>query len=227
MEAIILAGGLGTRLRSRLNDRPKAMALIESRPFLEILFDRLIRSKCDRIILSVGHLRDIIMRHFGSSYRGVPIEYVIEEAPLGTGGAIRLCLPHAFGLDVVVLNGDTFLDTDYQAIFAAHLAEMAVLTMAVTPVPDVSRYGGVILNEGRIAAFSEKGSQGPGWINSGVYVLRRDFPWPDHLQPRFSFEQEVLQPYRLEIQPFLCEGFFLDIGIPEDLDRAQVELKGR
>jgi|KBSMisStaDraftv2_1062788.scaffolds.fasta_scaffold01788_7 D-glycero-alpha-D-manno-heptose 1-phosphate guanylyltransferase len=227
MEAIILTGGLGTRLRSRLKDRPKAMALVGGRPFLELLFDRLIQGECDRIILSVGYLRDVIIRHFGSSYRDVPIDYVIEEAPLGTGGAIRLCLPHARGSDVVVMNGDTFLDINYRTMFAAHQVGKAVMTMAVAKVLDVGRYGGVLLNGDRIAAFTEKGNQGAGWINAGVYVLRRDFPWPASLGPRFSFEQEILHQSTFAIQSFLCHGFFLDIGIPEDLDRAQTELKGK
>jgi D-glycero-alpha-D-manno-heptose 1-phosphate guanylyltransferase len=226
MEAIILAGGLGTRLSSRLPDLPKSMAPVAGRPFLEFLLDTLISAGCGRVILSVGHLRHVILSAFQKSYRGVPLDYVIEETPLGTGGAIQMALRQAREPAVLVLNGDTYLDADFAAMHALHLSAGRPMTMAVAQVKDVARYGGVVIESGHVMGFIEKGRQGPGWINAGTYVLSQNFPWPEGLPSRFSFETDVLTPFLERLRPtaFLCDGFFLDIGIPEDLDRAQVEL---
>lgn len=229
MEAVVLAGGLGTRLSSRLHDCPKAMAPVAGRPFLEFLLDHLINSGCQRVLLSVGYLRQVIERAFGGSYRGVPIHYVIEEQPLGTGGAIRLALEHARESAVLVTNGDTFADVDPSEVLAAHAAGKSPLTMAVTHVEDMGRYGGVIVKGGSVAGFIEKGQRGPGWINAGTYVVDRDLAWPKELQSRFSFETDFLTPYVTQVRPtaYSFSGYFLDIGIPEDLDRAQLELAKR
>jgi D-glycero-alpha-D-manno-heptose 1-phosphate guanylyltransferase len=226
MEAIILAGGLGTRLKSKLTDTPKSMAPIGSRTFLAILLDELIDQGCDRVILSVGHLRHVIIDAFGNQCRNVALDYVIEESALGTGGAIRLALQHAQEPSVLVLNGDTYLKVDFAAMLAFHLSAGAAITMAVTPVDDVGRYGGVRIENEKVSSFTEKGRQGPGWINGGTYAMKRDFPWPAMLPPSFSFESEVLGPCLQKLRPaaFRCKGYFLDIGIPEDLDRAQNEL---
>lgn len=226
MEAIILAGGLGTRLSSRLSGVPKAMAPIAGQPFLQILLDRLVRAGSRRIILSVGYLRDVIFQAFGESYQGVPIHYVVEEKPLGTGGAIELALHHTTETSVLVLNGDTYLDIDFRALLARHMQSDRPLTMAVTEVSDRARYGGVIVAEERIAGFVEKGRSGPGWISAGVYAIQSAFPWPENLPAQFSFEIDVLARLLNELRPaaFLCRGKFLDIGTPEDLDRAQSEL---
>ncbi len=226
MEAVVLAGGFGTRLSSRLGQCPKVMAPIAGRPFLEFLLDRLIDSGCQRVLLSVGHLRNMIEEAFGGDYRGVPIHYVIETTPLGTGGAIRLALESASEPSVLITNGDTYLDVDLRAILAAHRSGGRPLTMAITHVPDIGRYGGVVVENGLVTGFIEKGQRGPGWINAGAYVLDREFPWPKDLTSRFSFEAEILTPCIADLRPtaFSFTGFFLDIGIPEDLDRAQVEL---
>lgn len=227
MEAIILAGGLGTRLGSRLADLPKAMAPVAGRPFLALLLDRLIAAGCERAILAVGYRRDAITGYFQQSYRGLPLIYAIEEQPLGTGGAIRLSLEQATDSSALVLNGDTFLDFDPQEICAHHRSAKRSMTMAVTQVADTSRYGGVLLQDGLVTGFTEKGQQGPGWINAGVYVLDRTFAWPHDLPAQFSFEKDVLGPLIETVQPaaFQCRGYFLDIGVPEDLDRAQIELR--
>jgi D-glycero-alpha-D-manno-heptose 1-phosphate guanylyltransferase len=226
MEAIVLAGGLGTRLASRLDGIPKPMASIAGRPFLEILLRQLVLAGCDRVILSVGHRYRIIEDHFGSSFQSMQIEYAIEDAPLGTGGAIRMALGRSSEENVLVLNGDTFLKADYWAMLKFHNLEHASITIAVTPQPDVSRYGGVVVEGERITAFEEKGRSGPGLINAGVYVMRRDFQWPLSLPASFSFERDLLVPelHRLGPLAFQVKGYFLDIGIPEDLDRAQIEL---
>ena len=229
MEAIILAGGLGTRLGSRLTDLPKAMAPVAGRPFLALLLDRLMAAGCTRVILSVGYRRDTIVNHFHESYRGMPLIYSIEEQPLGTGGAIRLSLERVTEASALVLNGDTFLDLDLHEICAYHHSARRSMTMAVTQVADTSRYGGVLLQDNLITGFTEKGKQGTGWINAGVYVLERSFPWPSDLPAQFSFERDVLETHLAALRPaaFPCRGYFLDIGIPEDLGRAQIELGER
>lgn len=232
MEAIILAGGLGTRLASRLNGIPKPMAPVAGRPFLEILLDRLRKAGCRRAILSVGHLSEVIQEHFGEEFRGLPLRYVVEEIPLGTGGAIRAALAAAEDPQVAVLNGDTFVELDYRAMVLAHVQSGAQVTMAVSHQPDVARYGEVVLTLDpgigleRVTGFREKGRSGPGWINAGVYVVGREFPWPQGLGERFSFETEVLMPCagQMLVAAFPAGAGFIDIGVPEDLDRAQIEL---
>lgn len=227
MEAIILAGGLGTRLRSRLSGVPKPMADIAGRPFLAILLDRLADSGMSRVLLSVGYLSDAIVNYCGTSWRDMEIAYVTEETPLGTGGAIRRALTHAQSDSVLILNGDTWLELDYRAMMDFHNRNHATITLALTWVGDRARYGGVNVDHGRVTGFLEKGAEGPGWINGGVYAIRRDFPWPDNLQPKFSFETDVLFAHlpQLPHATFETTGYFLDIGAPEDLDRAQTELR--
>lgn len=226
MEAIVLAGGLGTRLASRLINLPKPMAPVAGRPFLEILLARLQLQGCRRALLSVGHLHQTIQNHFGSTYQSMEISYAVEDRPLGTGGAIRAAMAMASEDSVLVLNGDTFLDCDAAALLAEHRRSGAQVTMAVVCQPDISRFGGVVLQENRVIGFQEKGCSGPGWINAGVYALRRDLRWPLHLPERFSWETDVLAAElpRLAPHAFSVEGFFLDIGVPEDLDRAQTLL---
>jgi D-glycero-alpha-D-manno-heptose 1-phosphate guanylyltransferase len=229
MEAIILAGGFGTRLNSRLVNLPKAMAPVAGRPFLEILMDQLIASGCSRIILSVGHLRQVILHAFREEYRGVPIDYAIEEEPLGTGGAIRFALGQAKEPSALVVNGDTYLSADYDAMLSLHREKARPMTMAVAYVQDIARYGGAIVEDGRVVSFLEKGKKGPGWINAGSYILSREFPWPEGLGARFSFETDVIAPYLSDLRPaaYRCTNNFLDIGIPEDLDRAQIEFRNQ
>lgn len=226
MEAIILAGGLGTRLASKLDGIPKAMAPIAGRPFLEILLRKLKRAGCSRVLLSVGHLRETIKNHFGASFHGLPLDYVIEEEPLGTGGAIRKALQAAHEEFVLVMNGDTFLEADYAALLRFHAAAHPSLTMAITHQPNIARYGGVVVENGRIVGYEEKGRSGPGWINAGVYVLRTEIQWPQNLPEKFSFEVDFLVPQTPLLTPaaYEVDGFFLDIGVPEDLERAQLEL---
>jgi D-glycero-alpha-D-manno-heptose 1-phosphate guanylyltransferase len=226
MEAIVLAGGFGTRLAARLHNTPKPMASIAGRPFLEILLGALARNGCTRVLLSVGHLHQVIQDHFGASFQSMRLDYVIERVPLGTGGAIRAALEEAREPSVLVLNGDTFLEADLAALLAAHEAAEAAFTMAIAHQPDIARYGGVLVEGDRIVGFEEKGRRGPGWINAGVYAIVRELAWPLALGDKFSFERDFLMPELARLAPlaFPVNGFFLDIGVPEDLDRAQTEL---
>ena len=226
MEAIVLAGGLGTRLASRLDGMPKPMAPVAGRPFLEILLAQLRRAGCTRALLSVGHLHTVIQDRFGASFRGMSLEYVKENAPLGTGGAIRLALAQAKEDSVLVLNGDTFLGADFADMMQFHLVERSEVTIAVVHHPDIARYGGVAIEGKHIVGFQEKGRSGPGWISAGAYVLNRNLEWPPSLQERFSIEKDFFAPEigRLAPAAYEVNGYFLDIGLPEDLDRAQTEL---
>jgi D-glycero-alpha-D-manno-heptose 1-phosphate guanylyltransferase len=226
MEAIVLAGGLGTRLASRLHGLPKPMAPVAGRPFLEILLTQLRRSGCTRVMISVGHQHTAIQDHFGASFHGMALDYVIESAPLGTGGAIRLALAEAREESVLVLNGDTFLDADYAAMLRFHESEGATVTLAVVLRDDVSRYGSVTIEDQHIVSFEEKGSSVPGFISAGTYVLARNLAWSPGLAEKFSIERDFFVPEVARLRPaaYKVDGFFLDIGIPEDLDRAQTEL---
>jgi D-glycero-alpha-D-manno-heptose 1-phosphate guanylyltransferase len=228
MEAIILAGGMGTRLASRLNGVPKPMAPVAGRPFLEILLRQIQRAGCTRALLSVGYLHSVIESHFGNSFLGLRLDYIVEDVPLGTGGAIRRALPLASEMSVLVLNGDTFLQADYAAMMRFHLAQAAGITIAVTHQADVARYGGVTIKDGHIVSFQEKGQRTAGFINAGAYVLDTNLQWPQSLAEKFSFETDFLVPETNRLAPAAYEvnGFFLDIGVPEDLDRAQTELAG-
>ena len=228
MEAIVLAGGLGTRLAARLNGIPKPMAAVGGRPFLEILLGQLQRAGCTRAVLAVGHLHEAIQGHFGASFHGMRVDYAVEDYPLGTGGAIRNALTLAEDESVVVLNGDTFLDADYADMLRFHAAHAGQITIAITRHAEIARYGGVRLRGERITGFEEKGRTGEGWINAGSYVLAKRLEWPASLPERFSFERDFLMPEITRLSPaaYRVEGFFLDIGVPQDLDRAQTELAG-
>ncbi len=223
MKAIILAGGLGTRLSSVVSDLPKPMAPIGGRPFLAILLDELIAAGFTATTLAVGHRHEAIRDYFGNDYRSLRLGYSVETAPLGTGGAIRLALEKIAVPQVFVINGDTYLGLDYKAMLAAHLKKNSTLTMAVRKVPDVSRYGALDVDQNHIRGFFEKGHSGPGVINGGVYLLSRDLFEGYTLPHVFSFETDLLMPYVKEISPlaFTAVSTFIDIGVPEDYARAQ------
>jgi D-glycero-alpha-D-manno-heptose 1-phosphate guanylyltransferase len=223
MEAIVLAGGLGTRLRGVVDDVPKPMARVHGRPFLELVLDSLVSAGFHTAILAVGYRHASIRAHFEDAYRGLALLYSTEDEPLGTGGAIRLACALLTGREVFVLNGDTYLELDYRAMLDAHLRAAAQLSLAVCQVPDAARYGAVEVQEGIVRGFREKGIAGRGWINGGVYVLgpelRQRFPRGGP----FSFEQGLLVPETQSIRPlaFPTTGLFIDIGMPEDYARAQ------
>lgn len=223
MQAIVLAGGLGTRLRSVVPDLPKPMAEVAGRPFLAWILDRLVDAGFDLAILAVGYRFEAIRGHFGDVYRGLALRYSVEGTPLGTGGAIRLAGSQLERFPAFVLNGDTFLDLDYRAMLAAHEALHAPMSVAVCQAPDVSRYGALRLAHGRIEDFLEKGPVGPGYINAGTYLLSIDILDMIPADGPYSFEQQLLVPRVRDIRPaaFITEGLFIDIGVPEDYARAQ------
>ncbi|HHM06046.1 MAG TPA: D-glycero-D-manno-heptose 1-phosphate guanosyltransferase [Gammaproteobacteria bacterium] len=228
MEAIILAGGLGTRLRSVVPDLPKPMAPVGGRPFLAWLLDTLVEAGFGRAVLAVSYRHEVIQGCFGERYRSLSLAYSVEPEPRGTGGAIRLALGRIATPQVFVVNGDTWLDMDYAAMAAAHLAADARLSMAVAKVPDVARYGALALAGGRVRGFLEKGRAGPGAINGGVYLMATSLFDGFVLPEAFSFEADFLMPHVSDLQPLAvtAPGAFIDIGIPADYARAQALLAG-
>ena len=229
MEAIILAGGFGTRLSQVVQNLPKAMAPIRGRPFLELLLQRLESSGFERIILSVGYLHQLIQQHFGSRFGSMELEYVIEQSPLGTGGAVRLALMHAVASQVFVLNGDTMVSLDYRAMYEGYSTAKARLAIAVCEMDDTSRYGRVLVDGDIVSGFLEKQPcSGPGLINAGVYVLDRYLFNQQATGEVFSFERDYLTPMVASLRPyaFRTQRGFIDIGVPEDYVRAQSELAG-
>lgn len=223
MQAIILAGGFGKRLRSVIQNVPKPMAPIHDKPFLAYLIDYLIKQGIQEVVLSVHYLREQIQDYFKNDYQGVKIDYAIETEPLGTGGAIQ----HAFTLiknsdPVFILNGDTFLKLNYQTMFAQHKQQASALTIALREIKDCSRYGSVSLKDNQIIAFKEKGDNASGWINAGVYLTNKKIFESYHLPAQFSFETDFLFPHIKQLKPhaFYVNDFFIDIGVPEDYQKA-------
>lgn len=223
MEAIILAGGLGTRLKSVVAELPKAMAPIGDRPFLELLLDALADAGFGSVILAVGYRYEAIRAHFGKRYRALRLDYSVETTPLGTGGAIRLALGRATSAPIFVLNGDTYVQLDFHAMRASHLAADTGLTVAVQPVADTGRYGALEVEHGRIRGFAEKGRRGSGLINAGAYLLDPALLTHCGLPAAFSFESDFLVPAVKTLRPlaYLTNGLFIDIGTPDDYARAQ------
>ena len=228
-EAIVLAGGFGTRLRGIVDDVPKPLAPVAGRPFLAWVLDRLAAGGMRRCILATGYLSDVIEQRIGARWQGMEIAYSVEPEPLGTGGAIRLAATRLQGDAAHVLNGDTWLEYDPVALEDTARAAGASMTIALARVDDVARYGAVDIDNGRVTGFREKGESGPGWINAGCYFLGADALAALPARDAFSFEQDVLQP-RVQaraVAAFTATAGFIDIGVPEDYARAQLQFAGR
>lgn len=228
-EAVILAGGLGTRLQPVVKDLPKAMAPVNGRPFLEYLLDYLRSSGIARVVLSVGYRSEMIEKHFGSEHNGIEISYAVEKQPLGTGGGLRLALNQCTADHVLALNGDTLFQVDLKGFEKKYTESNAAAGIALRNVQDVSRYGAVKIDKNhRITHFGEKSSEPvPGLINAGIYLLNRAFFLAHTPEGAFSVEKdffERLYPQGL-IAGFVFDAWFIDIGIPEDYLRAQYEFK--
>lgn len=227
MEAIILAGGFGTRLRQVVPDMPKPMAPVAGRPFLEIVLADLARKGFRRVVLSLGFMAEKIQSYFGEGYAGMELGYVVEEVPLGTGGGVRLAMAACKQNHVFVFNGDTYLDLEVMAV-ERHWKSHRRPLMVGREVLDTSRYGRLTMNAGQVTGFSEKGIAGPGLINAGCYIFNQGQLDEFALNTAFSLEADYLSKLVMEtpLDLFLTSGHFIDIGIPEDYARAQTELAG-
>ena len=222
-EAIVLVGGLGTRLRGVVSDLPKPLAPIAGRPFLAWVLDELAAGDIRHVILATGHLSGKIERAIGSSWSGLTIDYSVETEPLGTGGAIRQACRLLRGESAHVLNGDTFLRYSPRALQDLAARMGADIGMALAAVPDVGRYGAVDRRDGHVLAFLEKGGTGPGLINAGCYYLTASAIASLPARKHYSFETEVLAPAAAagQVCGFSVTSGFIDIGVPEDYARAQ------
>jgi NDP-sugar pyrophosphorylase family protein len=221
---LVLAGGLGTRLRSAVADRPKVLAEIRGRPFLAYLLDRLSQGGIRRVILCTGYRGEQVEAAFGSRFGALELVYSREPEALGTGGALR----HAASLlepgPALVLNGDSFCEVDYQGLAAWHRERGACGSLALTRVEDPRRYGSVETDaDGRVTRFVEKHqAAGPGWINAGVYVLGRELLESIPEGRAISLEREVFPAWiGRGLHACRCGGRFLDIGTPESYAEAE------
>lgn len=228
-EAIVLAGGFGTRLQPVVKDVPKSMALVNGRPFLEYLFDYLVAGGIGTVVLSVGYKSVAIQEHFGNSYRSLKIRYAFEQEPLGTGGGIRNAFGLVEGPEAFVLNGDSLFRISLSEMQAFHTTGEGLLTLALRYLADTGRYGSVEIDFlHRVKGFTEKKEDaGPGYINGGIYILNKEFITGELFPERFSIEKDCFEKYCREytMLGFAGEGYFLDIGIPEDYSKAQDEFK--
>jgi len=226
MEAVVLAGGFGNRLKSVVQDVPKPMANIQKQPFLEYLLKYLISQDIDRVILSVGYKHEIIQNYFGNQYQKLNIQYVIEDSPLGTGGAIRKSLQYVTGQEVFILNGDSFFAINYAQFYKTYSSLNTSLALSLKAMENFDRYGIVNFENNRVTGFEEKTFRESGYINGGVYIIKKDLLNSFSDNSMFSFETDFLQKEleHIKIGIFLSNDYFIDIGIPEDYTKAQREL---
>ena len=222
-EAIILAGGKGTRLKSVYSEGPKPMVPINDTPFLTILMDYLVTSGVTRIILATGYMHEKISSYYGDDFKGCSLVYSIEKEPLGTGGGIAQAMDKVSVSEVLVLNGDSFFGVDLPQFYEDFKQKETSVQLALKRLPDIARYGTVALGErGVIVSFNEKGGTGEGLINGGVYALRRQEVSAVLPKGAFSFEYDFLAKNQQGIvkrgQEF--NATFIDIGTPESLEKA-------
>ncbi len=218
MKAIILAGGAGTRLGGIVRDVPKPMAPVAGKPFLEYLVLQLVRQGFSNVIISIGYMGDVIKSYFGNGDRwDAQIAYSEEDEPLGTGGALREAIKTTEGEQFIVMNGDSFLDVDFNELIACHRSSQAMISMALAYVDDITRYGLVeVEGGGKVVGFCEKGAGGRGIINGGVYACRREIV--DSIPAgKVSLENDVF-PALINngLYGFELNGCFVDIGVPGD-----------
>ena len=237
--AVILAGGLGTRLRSAYAAGPKSMAPVAGKPFLDYLLRWLSSEGVEEVILCVGYKRSHIQKHVGAGRKwGLRVKYSIEKELLGTGGALRQAIRLISGKRIVVVNGDTFLDISLSHLVQFHESRKARATVTAVEVLDNRRYGSLRLDvQGRITAFLEKAKGDEDkksgttkkLINGGVYVFERELLKSIHSRVPVSLEKEVFPSLinRKNVFGYATEAYFLDIGLPEDLKRAGRELPAR
>ena len=224
MEAIILAGGFGKRLSHIVPDLPKPMAPINGRPFLEYVLDYLCRNDVNKVVLAVGYKAEIIKKHFGNKYKKIDISYSTEDVALGTGGAIKKALGDCKEENIFVINGDTYFDVDLGKMLDFHINAGSNISIAITRMNKFERFGSVIVEDNIIKKFEEKKPKVEGKVNGGIYIINRKIM--SKMQNNvFSFENDILESGLYNLYAFESEGYFIDIGIPEDYTKAQIEFK--
>lgn len=229
MQAIILAGGLGTRLRSVVSDRPKPMALVEGKPFLEYVIYGLKKSGIDEIIFAVGYKGGMVEEYFGNGSRfGIKAGYAYEEELLGTAGAIKNAGKYITDDQFFVLNGDTFYQMNFKDLKKVQEEKGLDMALVLRSVPDISRYGAARLTDGMLTAFNEKcGNTGTGTINGGVYLMKKEL-LSEIPEGKVSLENECIPKWMQEkrrLGGIVNGGYFIDIGVPDDYFRFQDDVR--
>ncbi len=226
-QAIILAGGLGTRLRSVVSELPKCMAPVAGKPFLHYVLAHLQQQGVTDFIFSVGYKSEAIIEYLNTQYSMFNVQYSIEEYPLGTGGAIKLAAVKATEKNLLIVNGDTLFSVNVDKLSSLHEQHNADCTLSLKPMKEFNRYGVVELNNDlSIASFKEKQFYESGLINGGVYALQLASFLNEDLPEVFSFEKDYLEKLynKRKMYGAVQDEYFIDIGIPEDYERAQKEL---
>lgn len=220
MQAVLLAGGLGTRLQSVVNDRPKPMALIQEKPFMEYVIHELGKHGITDIIFAVGYKGSMVEEYFGDGSKlNIKVSYAYEEELLGTAGAIKNAGKLVSEDRFFVLNADTFYQIDYSRIMKLQSEKNLDMALVLRKVPDVSRYGEALLENQMLTAFNEKTTQTrPGTINGGIYLMKRELldEIPDG---KVSLENEMIPKWLKEekrLGGMVNDGYFIDIGVPDD-----------
>ena len=223
--AAILVGGKGTRLRSVVSDKPKVLAEIDGRPFLAYLLDQLESNNVSEVVFCSGYMAETIEACFGEKYKSIAIKYSKEETPLDTGGALRLALPMFSSETILVMNGDSYVDTDLTVFVDSFSPKSQIAKMLLVHVGDVSRFGSVTIdNDSVIISFEEKGlHSGSGWINAGIYLFRKRMISEIPQDCFFSLERNFFPKLIGKgLLGFCTEGDFIDIGTPDSYNNAAI-----
>jgi len=223
MDAIVLAGGMGIRLREVVSDVPKPMAPIKGKPFLEYLLDWLSSySSIGKFVLAVGYKSEIIVNYFGQSFNQTPLVYVNEHEPLGTGGAILNALKACDSDNVLIINGDTYFPIDMEHFEEFHRDNKKPVSIALKEMKDFDRYGTVEVRQNIVVKFNEKAYCKEGLINGGIYIVNKDWLQQEKYPSQFSFEKDVLEKNVTKglLAGKIFDDVFVDIGIPEDYNKA-------
>lgn len=226
-EAIILAGGLGTRLKGVISEIPKPMAPISKTPFLQYLFEYLLKYGINNVTLAVGFKSEVIENYFGDQYKTLKITYAFEKEPLGTGGGIANAIEHIKESACFLINGDTYFDVNLNNLFEVHHNNNSDLTLSLKEMINFDRYGTVETNyKNKIINFLEKQPLKKGYINGGVYIITKGLFLNFKKGEKFSFEKDIMETRLNETQVFAykTDSYFIDIGIPEDYKKATTEL---
>lgn len=226
--ALILAGGLGTRLRGLVPDKPKVLAEVRGKPFIYYLLDQLLEAETRTIVISTGYLASQIEERIGDKYYSASIIYSVEDSPAGTGGALRLALPSIRSRTVLVMNGDSYCGVNLKAMATFHDKSRASGTIAVTRIDDTKRFGQVEAEEdGLIHCFKEKGqASGPGLVNAGIYLLNIEIIESIPVRQRISLEQETFPAWvGRGLRCYRTMAQLWDIGVPEAFAKANAEFE--
>lgn len=222
--AAILVGGQGTRLQSVLSDRPKVLAEISGKPFLAYLFDQLLNFGIRKVVLCSGYMADKIDTCFGDSYGLLSIQYSKEDQPLGTGGGLRLALPRIISDTILVMNGDSYADANLVAYMEWFFEEERPASLLLIKMDNTSRYGTVIMNTNKtVAAFKEKcDNTKSGWINAGIYLMKRSLVSSIPVEKFYSLERDFFPSLTGgRLYGYCDEGRFIDIGTPDTYAMAE------